>query len=427
MPEPGHFLNLLDVVPPDFLKDLLHRFTEATGVKTLITDNLGKPLIWPDCPSGLYCDFCDRMRANLDTSLECEKSDAFGGISAFHKGLPFIYRCHMDFVEVAVPIIISNQYLGVIMIGQVRVEEDEHNSIVKNISPNIDLESNPELKSIYKKSQIERPLIPLEKLRALANMLHSIANYIAEISLNSILKDANNQLSMRIQHEEHSKIELERNLKQKEVHSMERSLKPQYLFNVLNTINNLILLENPQRASEVISSLSKIMRYNLRHTDQFSTIGEEVEAIHDYLKIQQLSSEDKISIQTSVGEDCMDAIIPPFSIQPFVENAFQHGLEAKLRGGTFYLEVSKLGSKIKIIVSDNGVGMSTITKSQLMALKKSDFSNTESFPLINSIKILNHYFEDEFSWDIKSYENQGTTIDIVIPYLPKERGGINNG
>ncbi|MEN6460948.1 MAG: PocR ligand-binding domain-containing protein, partial [Syntrophomonas sp.] len=301
MAQQNQFLSLFDVVSPDFLKDLLNRFTEATGVKTLITDNLGKPLIWPDCYTScnLFCKFCERMRANPETNIECQKSDAFGGISAFHKHLPFIYRCHMDIVETSVPIIINGQYLGVIMIGQLRVEDDVHPTIPK-ISSGVDLNSNPELKALYEETMKGLPLVPLNRLHAFANMLHSIANYIAEISVNSFLKDANNQLNMRIQNEEHSKIELERNLKQKELHSMERSLKPQYLFNVLNTINNLILLENPQRASEVISSLSKIMRYNLRHADQFSTIEEEFESIQDYLKIQQLSSEDKISIQTAV-------------------------------------------------------------------------------------------------------------------------------
>ena len=420
MAEQNHFLNLLDVVSPDFLRDLLNRFTEATDVKTLITDNLGKPLIWPDCIDSLFSPFCARMRSNPKTSIECEKCDAFGGISAFHSGLPTIYRCHMDIIEVSVPIIINGQYLGVIMIGQLRVEENEHNSITKSISPTIDLNSDIELKALYEKTKRELPLVPLKKLRALANMLHSIANYIAEISVNNFLKDT-------IQHDENYKIELEKNLKQKELRNLEMNLKPQYLFDVLNTINNLVLLENPERASEVISSLSKLMRYNLRHADQFSTIGEEFESIQNYLHIQQLSSENKILIQTSVNEDCFDAIIPPLSIQPLIENAFKHGLGSKLDGGTFYLEISKLGNKIKIVVSDNGIGLSPLPKADLLALKKSDLSNTASSPLINIIKILDHYFEDEFSWDVKSFANQGTTIDIIIPYWAKESGVGHRG
>lgn len=426
MTEHGRFRNLLDVVPAEFLQELLNRFTEATGVKTLITDNLGKPLIGTTSAHNLFSDFCDRMRSNPETRIECEKCDAFGGISAFHKGRPFIYRCHMDLIEVAVPIIINGQYLGVIMIGQVRIEEDEHASITRSLSPPIDLDSDAELKALYEKSKSERPLIPLKRLRALANMLHSIASYITEISVNSILKDVNNQLSVRIKDEQDYKIKLEKNLKQKEVSTIERSLKPQYLFNVLNTINNLVLLENPQRASEVISSLSQIMRYNLRHADQFSTIGDEFDSIQSYLKIQRISSGDKVSIQTSVAEECLDAIIPPLTILPLVENSFQHGLESKPDGGKFYLEINKLGNKVKIIVSDNGVGIPPLTKSQLTALKRSDLSITDSVPLINIIKILNHYFEDEFSWDIKSFDNQGTTIDLIIPYLSRKGGVVSN-
>ncbi len=419
----NHFTNLLDVVSPEFLKDLLNRFTEATDVRTLITDNLGKPLIWSDYPIGLFCPFCAKMREDPERSIECEKSDAFGGISAFHEKLPFIYRCPNDFVEVAVPIIINNQYLGVIMIGQVRVEENEHNTLVKSLLPTIDLDSDPKLKALHESTKRELPLIPLNKLRSLANMLHSIANYIAEISVNSFLKDVNNQLNMRITDEENYKKELENNLKKREVHNIEMNLKPQYLFNVLNTINNLVLLENPQNASEAISALSQLMRYNLRHTDQFSTVAEEFESIQNYLRIKELSSEDTILMQTSIDKDCLDALIPPLCIQPFVENAFTHGLESKLEGGIFNLEISKLGNKIKITVSDNGVGMSSLTKSQLLAFKRSDLSNTASFTLINILKILRHYFQDEFTWDIKSYEGLGTTITIIIPCWPKDGRG----
>ena len=421
-----NFPSLLELVSPDFLKDLLTRFTEATGVKTLITDNLGKPLIAADCPDGLFCKFCARMRANPKTRIQCEKSDAFAGISAFHNRQPFIYRCPMNFVEVAVPIVINDQFFGVIMIGQLQLEEKEHNAVVKNFSTSIEFEWSQELKALYTARKNEVPLIPLSRLRALANMLHSVANYITEISVNSFLKDVNDQLSMQIQHEEDYKKELKKHLKQSELCNIENHLKPQYLFDVLNTIDNLVLLENPQRASEVISYLSKLMRYTLHRNDQCSTIGEEFESIQDYLKIRALSSEDNILIQTTVDKDYFNAIIPSFAIQALVENAFTHGLASKLDGGSFYLEISNRENKINIIVSDNGVGMPSLTKSQLVALTKSSFSNSAPFTLVNIIKVLNYYFGDEFSWDINSSENQGTTITFMIPYWPKEGGLVIN-
>jgi len=427
MVEHNQFSNLLDVVSRDFLQDLLNRFSEATEVRTLITDNLGKPLTWSNCNSNLFSDFCARMRANPETSCECEKCDAFGGISASHRRSPYIYRCHMDFVEVAVPIFINEHFSAVIMIGQLRVEEHEHNSLDKPILPIIDINSDQDLKALYERTKKELPLIPLKKLRSLANMLHSIANYISEISVNSLLKDANNQLNIQFLREQNYKNKLEKNLQKLELHNMEMRLKPQFLFNVLNTINNFVLLENPQRASEVISSLSDLMRYNLRHADQLSTVGEEFKSIQDYLNIKQISTDGRISINTSIDENCFDAIIPPFSIQHLVVNAFIHGLESKTDGGAIYIELSKLGNKIKIIVSDNGVGMPPVLISQLQALKKSELSNTSTNALFSIIKILNHYFNDEFNWNIQSFDNQGTTITIIIPYWPKEEGATHYG
>lgn len=420
MTEQTRFLNLLDIVSPDFLKDLLTRFTEATGVKTLISDILGKPLIWPECEN-FFCKFCGKLRDNPETRIQCEKCDAFGGISASHNQLPLIYRCHMDLVEVAVPIFVNDQYLGAITMGEIRVEQTEHDSLPRIILPEFDLNSNQDLKALYEISRNEFPLIPLNRLHSLSNMLHSIANYITEISANSILKDDNHKLNMRILHEQNQKNELEKNLKQMYIRNIEAYLKPQYLFNVLNTINNLVLLENPERASEVISSLSKIMRYNLRHADQLSTIGEEMESIQNYLSIKNICLEDKRIIETSIDEDCYDAIIPPFSIQTLVENSFIHGVESKIDGGTVYLEITELTNRIKILVSDSGAGMSSSQLKDLLDLKNSQFSNNSSSTLTNIIKILSHYFEDEFSWDVQS-GNQGTTLIFIIPYWRKERG-----
>jgi len=417
------FNNLLDVVPPEFLRNLLTQFSEATGVKTLIADYQGRPLIWPDIPARL-CAFCSAVRDDPYLNKECEKNDAFAGITASQTEMPLIYRCYMGRIEVAVPIIVNSQYLGVVMIGQFRIEDDEHEQIDQLLPSKVNLDERPDLLELYVCK--EQTVLPLTRLKALVNMLHTIANYIAEISVNSHLQESNSQLNMRILQEENKKNELEKNLKQLELQNMQKHLNPHFLFNTLNTINNLVLLEDPQQASEIISSLSKILRRSLYTNDQLTDLADEYEAIQNYMAIQQISLNNHIQMKTSIDEACLDATIPPFSLQPLVENSIRHGLESSKMCGTIALDIEKSGSKVKIVISDDGIGMPTQVVAKILKLKKNGPSAVSGSTLVNIIKILNHYFENEFTWDVKSSENKGTTIIFLIPYWPKERGDPSN-
>lgn len=149
--------------------------------------------------------------------------------------------------------------------------------------------------------------------------------------------------------------ELERTAAKAELKALQYQINPHFLFNALNTISCFVRTK-PEEARELIISLSDYMRYNLESDEEFVDIYKEVEQIKDYVKIELARFSDRISIEYDIDED-LDLEIPPLIIQPIVENAFKHGILKSEGKGKVKLEIKKDGEKIKISVTDDGVGM----------------------------------------------------------------------
>lgn len=401
-------MDLLNIVSSKEAKLLLNRFYEATGMNVLITDNLGKVLAWNDCPN-LFCEFCSMMRSDDKTRIECEKSDAFGGISASYSGKPFIYRCHMDLVEAAIPVVIGEKYSGVISLGEVVVEESEHNKITKCYSSTVDLDSMPGLREAYEKTKDERPFIPLEKFISYANLMQSITNYITAAYENKLLKNKNTDLENRISVEEKTQIELRKKIEKLEVRHLDYLNKQTYLIDALNTINSFAILEKPVEASELISCVAKLVRYNLYNANGLVTVEEELNMVRNQAVIREASFGIDNIIEMSVDNSCFNALIPPFSIYLFVENFFEHIRGNAENDGKVLIDIMMAGKNIKITIK-----------------YPADDTNISQARILNLNKLCKYYYAEAFNVNIENSENHKTIIELAFPYLlnKEERGGL---
>jgi LytS/YehU family sensor histidine kinase len=228
---------------------------------------------------------------------------------------------------------------------------------------------------------------------------------------------------MRVLQEQNQKNEMEKNLNQMYIANLKSLMNSQYLFNVLNTINNFVLTEEPERASEVVSSLSKIIRYNMKHIDRLSTIGKEVEAIRGYLNIKNAGSDKESLIDIRVDEACYDAIIPPFTIQSMLDESFLQDRESKGRARKLYLDISMTDDKVRIFISDTHSDIS-MASADSRNQKTAPAAEQSSETLNNAIKVLKYCFRDEFSWDVRR-NDQGCLITLIIPYWEEEGGALN--
>lgn len=408
------FLNLLQVVPIEFLQEITRYFNEATGFSSVVADYEGKLLTHT---SSTFNPFCTKLRQYPEGDAECRRSDAFGGMVAASKRQPYIYRCHMDIVVMAVPIVVNDHYLGILFNGQVLVEEENMSKLPKITESNIDLANYPDLQESYHQVRNNLQVIPLKKFEAYSRLLHCIANYFSEIGANNLMQQQLNEQKIKLLQESNTKAELEKTLAQLELRNMQAQMAPHYLLNTLNSIYQIAILEGATKTPEVIFALCELLRKNLRKNDRMITIKEELEYINNYLLIKEIAIRERIRVKKSIDKSCLDVVIPPFTIAPLVENAFIHGLEPKEEGGTLSVTISRQTNQIKIEVGDDGLGMGEEMVQQIKNLssKQSRRSSTTSLGINNVVKTLKYYYGDDFVWNLRSSLGRGTVITFFIP------------
>jgi two-component system LytT family sensor kinase len=408
------FFQLLDVIPIDIIEEILKHFSEATGVNSMLIDHQGNPLVH----FYKFIPFCEKLRKYPEGGHGCMKSDAYAGLEAFHSGKPYIYRCHMGIVDLAVPITINGQYLGAIMSGQLTVEKENLKNLDYITKPCLNVEDFPDLHKLYMSIEQTLPIIPLKKLEAYSRLLYTCTNYIAEVGYKRIIQKQLSDQEVLVLQKTAANAELEKSLVQLELKNMQSQMNPHFIFNTLNSINQQAILEGAEITPQIISAFSGILKRSLRKIDQPSTFEEEFECINNYIFIKKISIRDRIKVETNIDETCFDGQLPILTIQPLIENAFIHGLEPKEDGGKILITAAKQNNKVKVKIEDNGLGIPHYTLEEIYKLKSKEYrqANTTSLGINSAIKRLTHFFGDEFSWDLKSHVNKGTAITLYIPY-----------
>lgn len=115
--------------------------------------------------------------------------------------------------------------------------------------------------------------------------------------------------------------------------ALNAQLQPHFLFNALHTVSALVHVD-PDRADRALDDLGHLLRYALRQSaDRDVTLRQEWEFTRDYLAFEALRLGSRLRLETHVSEHALDAAVPPFILQPLVENAVRHGVANSPSGG----------------------------------------------------------------------------------------------
>ena len=127
--------------------------------------------------------------------------------------------------------------------------------------------------------------------------------------------------------------ELTRSLQQAELRLLKAQLNPHFLFNALNTVRSLIA-DNPQVAQVIVTRFANTLRYALNAGQhEIVALSKELEVVRDYLEIESLRLEDRLSVDYGVSDEAAAVGIPAMLLQTLVENAVKHGIAELPRGG----------------------------------------------------------------------------------------------
>lgn len=206
-------------------------------------------------------------------------------------------------------------------------------------------------------------------------------------------------------------------LSKAEIKALQAQINPHFLFNSLNTIVALIRTK-PELARKLLVNLGDFFRQNLQSSEQeMITLEQEVKHVRSYLAIEEARFGDRIKISISIPEGIFMAKLPPLTLQPLVENAIRHGLKNKKAGGEVEIVGHQEGSKVRIQIIDNGIGMEVNKISQITEAQQISSEEGCGIALSNVYQRLIAHYGNEASFTITSQANEGTTVTLEFPIL----------
>ncbi|WP_298418257.1 histidine kinase [uncultured Kordia sp.] len=219
------------------------------------------------------------------------------------------------------------------------------------------------------------------------------------------------------------KLAQERELVFLKLENLRSQMNPHFIFNALNSIQEYIILNKKNLASDYLGKFADLIRTYLNHSNKgMISVQDEVDCLEMYLELEQLRFEDKLKyfmhIRNIDTETCM---IPTMLIQPYVENALKHGLLHKKdnRLLTIELKGSETESTIICIIEDNGVGREKAL--ELKAKKDKMYKSFGTQATQDRLNLLNYGKEKRVGVTIEDLHDKntkqpnGTKVIITIP------------
>ncbi|MEY9975575.1 two-component system sensor histidine kinase LytS [Lysinibacillus sp. RC79] len=213
---------------------------------------------------------------------------------------------------------------------------------------------------------------------------------------------------------EYAEIEQQRKLlKDAEIKALQAQVHPHFFFNSLNTISSLIRTD-ADGARALLIKLSTFFRSNLQGARQMLIpLKNEIDHVEAYLSIEQTRFPNRYDVQFHLDESLFDVQIPPFTLQPLVENAIYHAFKNR-KEGKIDVKVQRINNKLLLSTEDNGCGM---RKEQVKQLGKTIMQSEQGTgtALWNIYQRIHEIYGTEADFHISSTLDVGTKIMIQLP------------
>ncbi|MCM3634907.1 sensor histidine kinase [Paenibacillus camelliae] len=219
--------------------------------------------------------------------------------------------------------------------------------------------------SFFIADRISRPILKLIRAMRGARLGGGGLKHIDETS-NSIeineLNNTYNQMVDSLQALIQVVYEKEILQSQTELKALQAQINPHFLFNTLEAFYWELEENGQSELAEVIVAMSGVFRYVItkQDSDQWVTIGAELEHAERYLLIMKMRLMDRFEWEIDCADEYKTIPIPKLMIQPIIENAIEHGIERSLQRGKLSIQVSSNSAQqLVITVKDNGPGFSS--------------------------------------------------------------------
>jgi two-component system LytT family sensor kinase len=199
-------------------------------------------------------------------------------------------------------------------------------------------------------------------------------------------------------------------LMEAEVRALRAQISPHFIYNALTAIASYILTD-PARARELVVEFADFTRYSFRRHGDFTTLAEELKSIDQYLLLERARFGERLQVSLRIAPEVLGVPIPFLSLQPLVENAVRHGLEA--REGTGHISITAEDSPHEALVQieDDGAGMDPERLREVLAGRAGGIH----VGLRNVDARLRQVYGDDHGLVIETAPGHGTLVTLRVP------------
>ena len=276
--------------------------------------------------------------------------------------------------------------------------------------------------------KVSKPLLDLcDSLNQVKEGNFDVVSKVAGYDEINLLKSSFNGMAQEIK-------KLLEDIKNKEAYKrriendlLRAQINPHFLYNTLFSIKCLAETRRPEEVSEMISALIDFLKMTLRKDADLICLSEEFIITEKYLVLQQMRYGDKLSFEFEPDEKTTQCMVPALILQPIVENAIFHGIEAKNEMGIIVISSEIQNERLIISISDDGAGMNEDTLERVIdTCTNKEYTRNESIGIANVSGRIKVDFGNEYGLHIESEAGIGTTVTIELPIIDKKLRTIND-
>ena len=236
-----------------------------------------------------------------------------------------------------------------------------------------------------------------------------------------ILFKGYNRMVEQIERLIQSTIDKQRRIRQVEMNEMQEQMKPHFLYNTLDSIQALAMMGESQKVCELVEALGKFYRKSVSGGREMLSLEEEFQIVKDYVDIMKIRFEDSFECEIQMEESCKKYLLPKLTIQPLIENSFQHGIRGEERYGIIGLAAYAREENLHIVVRDNGAG---VPDEVIRDLNRSEEPKRgKSLGLRGTIERLRLLYGENFTFTISNGAYTEIHLQIGLCKLKEQEDG----
>ena len=188
-------------------------------------------------------------------------------------------------------------------------------------------------------------------------------------------------------------------------------LNPHFLFNTLNAISTLVLTNAKDQANEMVTKLSKFLRYSLDHSPlDRVTLEHELETSKLYLDIEKVRFGERLKLTFDIEKNTEKSLVPTMLLQPIIENSIKHGISQNEAGGEISIKAARKMNSLILELTDDGPGLSNSESDGLNASLPAGVG-------INNIRSrLREIYADAYELVFVNSKPRGLVVRVILPY-----------